>query len=355
MFNKVKVMDYDEYRDTKHFSGLDALRCFSVLGVVWHHTGNKITSMGLPILDRGYLGVSMFFVISGYLITTLLLREFRVHQKIDYKRFMARRALRIFPLYYAVLGIYVVLVYFLESNSLAGQQFWGNLPYYLTYTSNFFVPLTDGRVIFYFAWSLATEEQFYLFWPVLLASLRPRLAAYAMALLTLFIAFNVEFSFTQNVFVRNIPLAICVGAMLAILLDTRGGFNGFRKVVGYSYSPLLMIVLLFAALNSAFFMPIIIVTLMALLLVSLLINARCQTSNLLSSQWILFVGKVSYGIYLLHQLCANLVRKLLELLSIEPSAFLQFSLTSLIAVMSATASYFLFERYFLRLKSRYSV
>lgn len=92
---------------------------------------------------------------------TLLLRERERNSKIDLKAFYIRRSLRIFPLYYGVLFLYMVLVSVLERDSTAGQAFFNNLIYFATYTSNLFVPL-DGRVIFYFAWSLAAEEQFYL-------------------------------------------------------------------------------------------------------------------------------------------------------------------------------------------------
>jgi peptidoglycan/LPS O-acetylase OafA/YrhL len=355
MLTKEPALDYQEYRQAKHFAGLDSLRCFSVLAVVWHHTGSELASVNLPIVGRGYLGVTMFFVISGYLITTLLLREFRANQKIDYKKFMARRALRIFPLYYAVLALYVLLVVLLESESAAGEAFWVNLPYFLSYTSNYFVPLNDGRVIFYFSWSLATEEQFYLVWPLILALLKPKLASYLMVLSTVFIGLNLEFSISDHILFENVPLAICLGATLAILANARAGYGWLRRIVGYPYAPAMAIFILLAALNAVEESSIIIPTLMTLLLAALVLNPHSRTVELLSVKWILFVGKVSYGIYLLHQLSANAVRMMFAWLSLEPSSLFYFGLTSLISVGAATISYYFFEKYFLELKFRYSV
>jgi peptidoglycan/LPS O-acetylase OafA/YrhL len=107
----------------------------------------------------GAQGVSLFFASSGFLITTLLLREKARNSRIDLKAFYVRRSLRIFPLYYGVLLVHIALVTLLERDSVTGQAFYDNLIYFATCTSNLFVPL-DGRVIFYFAWSVAAEEPF---------------------------------------------------------------------------------------------------------------------------------------------------------------------------------------------------
>lgn len=83
------------------FGSLDGLRAISIIGVVWHHTG---ADTGLRGMTRGFLGVDLFFVISGFLIVSLLLRERRRTGAISLRAFYARRLLRIFPLYYGVLG-----------------------------------------------------------------------------------------------------------------------------------------------------------------------------------------------------------------------------------------------------------
>jgi peptidoglycan/LPS O-acetylase OafA/YrhL len=147
---------HQEFQRTRFFPGLDGLRCLSIVLVLAYH----VSGMHSWFLGRGYLGVSLFFAISGFLITTLL-REQDTHGQISLGRFYARRSLRIFPLYYAVLGIYVLLVVFAEKGVEERAEFFANLPSFLTYTSNWFVTLEpDKRIIFYFAWSLATEEQF---------------------------------------------------------------------------------------------------------------------------------------------------------------------------------------------------
>ena len=133
------------------------------------------------LLTRANEGVSLFFVVSGFLITTLLPRERSATGNISLKSFYLRRTLRIFLVYYSILGLYVILV--LERHTEPGAQFWYNLPFFATYTSNWFVPANSDRIFFLFAWSLATEEQFYLFWPWIIRKGRVVVPVAVMALL----------------------------------------------------------------------------------------------------------------------------------------------------------------------------
>src|SRR5215210_4095717 len=126
---------YDTYRSTRFFASLDGVRCLSILAVIWHHCGWNKAPEGWAVLSTGYLGVDLFFVISGFLITTLLLRERQDTGRISLRDFYIRRTLRIFPLYYTVIGLYVLTV-------------------------------------FVFGCSLATEEQFYLLWPTIEKALK---------------------------------------------------------------------------------------------------------------------------------------------------------------------------------------
>src|SRR5579872_1045252 len=94
--------NHQRYLSTKYFPSLDGLRAISILAVIWYHD---------PLLRliwrTGFLGVHLFFVISGFLITTLLLREKSEFGKISLKNFYIRRTLRIFPAYYLTLGLFL--------------------------------------------------------------------------------------------------------------------------------------------------------------------------------------------------------------------------------------------------------
>jgi len=168
------------FRARKYFGEIDGLRAFAIAAVAWNHSGHGPDNFG-----HG-LGVVLFFVLSGFLITTLLLREESKTGTISLTGFYARRSLRIFPLYFSVLALYVVLVLVVEKGSPEGRQFFSNLPYYLTFTANYFVTWEEGkRTIFYFAWSLSAQEQFYTIWPVVVRYLRPWWAPVAVMVGTL--------------------------------------------------------------------------------------------------------------------------------------------------------------------------
>ena len=139
----------------KRFGALDGLRALSIVPVVWHHaTPHPLDG----VLGRGPLGVDLFFATSGFLITTLLLRE-REGGGIDLRAFYTRRTLRIFPLYYFVLGGFVLHAIFVRAPGPVRDHFLASVPSYATYTSNWFVDnAVPHAVVFSFAWSLATEE-----------------------------------------------------------------------------------------------------------------------------------------------------------------------------------------------------
>ena len=233
------IVSFDVCEAICTFGSLDGLRAISILMVIWHHTASALYP-NIRILRLGHLGVHFFFVISGFLLTTLLLREREKHGTISLKHFYIRRSLRIFPLYYAVILVYIAVVYFVEPTSVYGLAFWDNLKYYLTYTSNWFVTHDQPRVIFYFAWSLATEEQFYLMWPSVEKYLRgmwPIVVAAVLILLSIatssgwLSAFVHDDSLLHSV-LESIAIPICLGVILAYILNEHGGVSINTKVIG---------------------------------------------------------------------------------------------------------------------------
>jgi peptidoglycan/LPS O-acetylase OafA/YrhL len=344
---------YRGYRDSRYFPLLDGLRCLSIVAVVWHHAAG--TAEGL--LSRCREGVSLFFAISGFLITTLLLRERSQTGSISLERFYVRRALRIFPLYYAVLGLYAVSVWAVERRSTAGALFWHNLPYFLTYTSNWFVRLDSDQVIFYFAWSLATEEQFYLFWPLVVKKAsRPGLAEGVMIGLALLhcasvgaVAMAVLPSHAVLAEVLgSVRLPICFGALAACLVHSPKGFSWAFPVAGQAWSGAVALGAMLAGLAFDATPAWVVHLAMTWLVVSCALRPEQPLRPLLDNPVARHVGKVSYGMYLLHVLCINVVRRLLDVQQ-GPRVFLG---GLALSVAAATLSYRLFESPLLRLKDR---
>ena len=158
------------FRDRQRQPGLDLLRALAIIVVVIYHAG----IMGFPLPNRvhrwGWIGVDLFFVLSGYLIGGQLLTELTRNTQLNLPRFYARRALRIMPAYFVILAIYFFVPPWREYSDMA-QPFWK----FLFSVQNIAL---HGGTAFSHAWSLAVEDQFYLALPFILLVLfwRPRAA-----------------------------------------------------------------------------------------------------------------------------------------------------------------------------------
>jgi peptidoglycan/LPS O-acetylase OafA/YrhL len=349
------------FQNTRHFQSLDGLRCICILAVIWHHVaGDQYPASSL--LFAGHHGVTLFFIISGFLITSLLIREKRRYQTISLGKFYIRRALRIFPVYYAVIFIYSVLVYYIERDSQYGISFFNNLIYFITYTSNYFVSLNGDRVIFYFAWSLAAEEQFYMLWPAIekwLSDSMAILCALSLILLSL-LASNYFLPLAEQsmlaIILENIAIPICIGVILAHAMHHQPSFTKLFYIIEKKLSFVIFSLIGLLLICYANELLIISYVALALALASAIMSNNHWLNRMLNSRFCVEIGKVSYGIYLFHMLSLNLARKLLPSQDnfTDPSLYQAclFIVTSLIAFTVAKLSFKYFESYFLALKDR---
>jgi peptidoglycan/LPS O-acetylase OafA/YrhL len=346
------MVSFADFRSRRRFDSLDALRCLSILAVLWHHSPH----VSFTPLTRGFLGVDLFFVLSGFLITTLLLREREDAGSVSLKGFYWRRMLRIFPLYYAVLFLYAGLMAFAKTGSDTAQAFFEAFPWYLTYTANW-GPKEDT---FAHAWSLAVEEQFYLLWPPLLVLLEPRRAR---QVLMVFLAAVVALDFgvfgpgTLNLARQLTPFAaVAWGALLALLLAERASFDRIAAVAGahgFIAVPLVALACLIWIPGDIGGLPRLCIHLsMVALVAAVVVPPTHAMASVCRSRVVVHIGAISYGIYLLHQLCNVAVYKLLAGVSgpwLTPSFFL---LSTALSVVVATLSFRTFEAFFMRFKNR---
>lgn len=349
---------FDRFLTTRHLPGLDGLRCLAILPVIWHHA----TPRPLPgVLGKGAVGVDLFFALSGFLITTLLLRERRERGKVSLGAFYARRSLRIFPLYYAVLAAYVVRALTSPDSFAPAAHFLRSLPYHATYTANWFVDYSVPHdVIFAFSWSLCVEEQFYWVWPLLLGlvSRRALLAGLMLGAVALdyyaehgaFSAFAPSGSTLLRV-LTSFATPIGCGSLAALLLDTAPGFAlAWRVLGGRGAAPLLLagsVALLaipatpYLSLSSC----------LAALVAAVAVRRDNGLSWLLERRAVRFIGAVSYGAYLVHITALGLIRRALP--ALRENALVVFALGLPLALLFAFAAHLLVERPFQRLRGRF--
>lgn len=325
---------YDTFRSTKHFSALDGLRAISVIAVIWQHTAGYNQSGGL--LSRGYLGVDCFFAISGFLITTLLLREHQAAGRISLRQFYLRRSARIFPIYFVVLAAYVVLM-FARRHTADGIEFFHNLPAFATYTSNWFAAGGD-KATFYFAWSLATEEQFYLFWPPLLVLLAVRRWLAPVAVLLALVAVDQLATAGGVRILASLATPILLGAVVAVLLHHRSTYRVAARVLAGPLAAPTAVLTTLAALQYG--VPDVAgEALLVLVVATLVVREDTVVHPVLTWRPLAWVGTISYGIYLMHMLVANLVRPVIG----ERLGIAVFALTVPVVIGVAGVSFRWFE------------
>lgn len=361
---------FASYRNRTYFPELDGIRAICVLGVISYHMADKEAWSWLA----GGLGVNVFFVLSGYLITMLALREERTRGSLSLKAFYVRRTLRIFPLYYFALVVYCALMFATNWGSAIRENFKDALPYYLTYLQE--IPYAYDVIganrpsPFAHSWSLGIEEKYYLLWPVLAFVLwkwQPimRLRG-TIVLLALFAA-------SQSIGRLSPAIAnwrpeiviypysnILWGCLLAILLEDAKWFHRLQ-VLG---TPLGKVTCLAAFIAtqlayhpfSGVFQEIVI--LHAAATTALLAAMLTGGGPLVAFTRIrpaVFVGRISYGMYLFHGLGISAGEKLIGKRTDRPELIVLAFIASCIAtIATAYVLALAIERPLIRVGRRWS-
>lgn len=302
----------------RYYDGLDGIRGIAVLAVLIFHFFQLQPVGGTFLLDTfqkltkfGQTGVTLFFVLSGFLITRILLQTRKTEGY--FRNFYARRTLRIFPLYYAYLILELVVLPLL---GLMPAVAWSEQWFYWVYLQNVpptFDVLRAGPGHF---WSLAVEEHFYLLWPLIVQYASPRrLVAVTLGCILLAVVARVVFihqGFEVFYFTLTRMDSLAFGALLALVEY----FRGFRKtdvvmfaVVGLLLGVVIVPMWVLAGGSGAAWLQVFKFTLLSLAyfcVVGLAVVIpeqgwpvrRCYDNALMR-----YTGRISYGIYVYHPLC----------------------------------------------------
>ncbi len=369
-----------------HFPPLDGLRGVAILMVLLHHCvalapGSPVARVVRSIAEAGWSGVNLFFVLSGFLISGILLESVGSHNY--YRNFYARRALRILPLYYAFLIAFQAFAWASGRGLIGGA--WHPRPaswpvwLFLTNTPELF-PVGAVAGPLGPLWSLAVEEQVYLFWPFLVAWLPPRRllqvfgalipASLIWRLVILAGAGRAEGAYS---WMPSCLDAFAAGGAGAILVrDPSVNLGNLRRaamvMVGGSLLYLSGLMQGLGHLNMRRALgPILSIAPTALSLVSASLIVFCVTSRpnmglnrVLSARWLRGLGKYSFAIYLFHTAVFQIIEPRLSVLfapllgdhSLTSSA-LVFLATVFASLLAAMASYRYFEAPILSLKRHF--
>lgn len=376
----VTISGSNEGTNRKHLPALDGVRGIAVSLVLLRHlfvrnpfaNDSFAVSVVTRLLATGWVGVDLFFVLSGFLITGILYDTQQTSH--FFRNFYMRRILRIFPLYYGVLAILAIV-----SISLGYHWFLPGTLRIITYTGTLFLHGIGSNnapwINLNHLWSLQIEEQFYCVWPFLVSRLQTKRRILAACAIGIFLSFCVRIVAVLSGLWSSYPYTLyswtpgrfdglLSGAALAILVRTElrewllrsaGVFFWTLTTICvasifcvYIYSPtqnpLVGIVgpILYASISAS------------LLLMALRRGSR--TEHALSSSWLRFMGRLSYGLYIFHWIIyAMLVDKLHAIVAAHSASkvlgtLVPGAVTLLISIVAAMVSFRFFERPILKLK-----
>lgn len=353
--------------NNNYYPSLDSLRAIAVIFVIishWFasdHFLNRYTS-------NGTLGVTLFFVLSGFLISGILmnykteidLEVITIKQTL--KIFYIRRAIRIFPIYYVLIGVLLLFQF-----SLMTDSFW----WHFFYLSNVYFWLQgafNGSLSHF--WSLAVEEQFYLIWPLIILLISWKRLPFIMitgifsALAFRFMGVDDKNEMARYLLPGSID-SFCVGAIFALVQrellpklsaflkrkDTQwlGGLGFFVLSQGSLIMPFS------ADLTSALYIFLISCAFGFLILSCCQVNQVKTKIPLLQNPILTYIGKISYGLYLYHNFIPFFYGLNLSWISNSFSMYVVQLLRFIVLLVVATASWYFIEKPILRLKNRFTI
>ena len=364
------------------FEGINALRFIAALAVVITHIELIKHIFGIDnywqntlVFNLGGLGVYFFFVLSGFLITYLLLVEKQKTNTVSVKKFYWRRVLRIWPLYYLIvlIGFFVLPrfelfhISYLQTNF--EQHFNSNLFLYLLILPNLAFALFTAVPNIGQTWSIGVEEQFYIVWPWVIKKSKNIFKTLLIIIVSLIalkvIVLLLGKFYNQQAWYLVLKVFIAMSKFECMAIGGIGAYYLFNQPIFLSVFkhvtvPIVALILIIALLyiTPAFLQDglhiVMAVLFLAIILYVVQSHTRWLQSNILN-----FLGKISYGLYMYHLMLIPLILFfIMKFMTADNSLMFNivlYSATISASILVASISYYVFELKFVRLKERFAV
>lgn len=362
--------NHNETSERIYFPELDGLRFLAFLLVFVHHQPLSTQTPFLSVIhDYGWIGVDLFFVLSAYLFTKLLTEEYRKSKRINFKKFYLRRVFRIWPIYFIIIGISIVAYIFFKHSEVT-EYITARILGLFLFCDNILTGIKGYNPLPFAGhlWTIAYEEQFYIFIPlIILLLVRSSAKVKIITLLSVFIVFT---CIRQALILNNslywaiwtIPVSHFESIILGIVI----GFGGFDFLMK-KFNPLFigfLSILLFIVISR---LPDINVVSNKLHLTYFCIGISTSFAlfsvlhsqslkKFFSNEVFVFLGKRSYGLYIYHLLGNSIAINAIHYIPQLPSNYLaQFTYSLAFTILTSVLSYQYIEKPFLKFKKKFEV
>lgn len=354
-------------RKRVHFPGLNAIRAYASLSVLIVHAKQNFGELRtqpayLPVLDlfvlEAQVAVDFFLVLSGFLITYLLLFEQKQTGDINTRNFYSRRILRIWPLYYLIVIIGLVVLPLLMGEGYVLTNF----PFSKSFLVLVLLPNFVGSLgPLGHLWSIGLEQQFYLIWPWVLKSSK-RLVQVCVGIILVKLAVAPIINYLPGDTIKALFLNLRFESLAVGALGAYVYFNQYR-IIEYIYTPLVQIAGFIGVILLAIFdVPLTYINhlLISFLFIVFILNTATNPNPkiVLDNKYTDAIGRVSYGIYMYHYPILYLTLITLNKYNVQEGiiySLLLYSITLFLTIMISMVSYRVFESKFLKMKKPFTV
>lgn len=365
-----------------YFSGINALRFIAALAVIITHTellkgvfGFKSYWQNAFIFNLGGMGVYFFFVLSGFLITYLLLVEKKKYPYIKIKNFYVRRILRIWPLYYliVIVGFFILPKFDIFHISYLEESFKSNftenLILYVLILPNLAFSLFPAVPNIGQAWSIGVEEQFYLVWPWIISKSKNILKTLLVIIISLFLlkvgVLILGKIYNGSAWYGPLKLMVAMSKFECMAIGGIGAYFLFSKstILKIFYNKYVLVLSILGIPLLIYITPNIlqdgIHIVYSILFLIIILNVSNNTLKLnFENKLFNYLGKISYGIYMYHFMIIPVVLSVIKsnynIKSEMAINSLIYSTVIIITICISSISYHFIERPFINLKSKFS-